>query len=132
MAHARPTAPIGDTWRAHRGFVKVDGLVRDEILDALDHPDPFEIAELIGQCLAPPQMRNTHGEPLEFHELLWQLADPKAARRALEAHPALAEDDGTSRPTRDTANQRQTVILTLTLAGTSCAPTSTPTGAPTR
>lgn len=109
--------PINDTWRAYSGFVKVGGPLRDEILDALDHPDPFQIAELIGRCLAPPRMSNTDGEPLQFHELVWKLTDPQAARRALDAHPSLAEDDGTYRLVRDTANQRQTVILTLTLEG---------------
>ena len=109
--------PINETWRAYSGFVKVGGLLRDEILDALDHPDPFQIAELIGRCLAPPRMSNTDGEPLQFHELVWKLADPKAARRALDAHVALAEDDGVYRLVRDTANQRQTVILTLTIDG---------------
>jgi SEC-C motif len=109
--------PVNDTWRAYSGFVKVGGLLRDEILDALDHPDPFQIAELIGRCLAPPRMSNTDGEPLQFHELVWKLADPKAARRALDADPALLEDDGVYRLVRDTVNQRQTVVLTLTIDG---------------
>lgn len=109
--------PVGETWRAYSGFVKVGRMLRDEILDALDHPDPFEIAELIGRCLAPPRMQNTDGETLQFHELVWKLSDPEAARRALGAHDALSEDDGTYRLVRDSANQRQTVILTLTITG---------------
>ncbi len=108
--------PVGDTWRAYTGFVKV-GALRDEILDALDHPDPFEIANVIGRCFAPPRLQNTDGEPLEFHELVWELADPEAARRALDAHPALTEDDGIYRLIRDSAGQQQTVILTLTITG---------------
>ena len=108
--------PVGDTWRAYSGFVKVSGL-RDEVLDALDHPDPFDIAELIGRCLAPPQMQNTDGEPLQFHELLWELVDPDAARRALGTHPALTEDDDGYVLIRDSANQQRTAILTLTITG---------------
>ena len=109
--------PVGDTWRAYSGFVKVGEALRDEILDALDHPDPFEIAELIGRCFAPPRMQNTDGEPLQFHELVWKLADPEAARRALDAHPALTEDDGGYVLIRDSTNQQRTVILTLTITG---------------
>jgi hypothetical protein len=108
--------PVGDTWRAYSGLVKVSGL-RDEVLDALDHPDPFEIAELIGRCLAPPRMQNTDGEPLEFHELVWQLVDPEAARRELGAHTALTEDDGGYVLIRDSTNQPRTLILTLTITG---------------
>ncbi|MGO9875712.1 MAG: SEC-C metal-binding domain-containing protein [Acidimicrobiia bacterium] len=108
--------PVGDTWRAYSGFVKV-GALRDEILDALDHPDPFDIAELIGRCLAAPRMQNTDGEPLQFHELVWELTDPEAARRALEAHSDLTEDDGGYVLIRDSANQPRTVILALTITG---------------
>ncbi len=82
--------PVGDTWRAYSGFVSVGGLLRDEILEALDRADPFEIADLVGRCLAPPQMRNTDGDPLQFHDLVWHLTDPEAApartRRARRAH----------------------------------------------
>ena len=109
--------PVGDTWRAYSGFVKVGEALRDEILDALDHPDPFEIAALIGRCFAPPRMANTDGEPLQFHELTWELTDPEAARRALGAHPALTEDDAGYVLVRDTINQQRTVILTLTITG---------------
>jgi hypothetical protein len=108
--------PVGDTWRAYSGFVKVSGL-RDEVLDALDHPDPFEIAELIGRCLAPPRIQNTDGEPLQFHELVWELIDPDAAQNALGAHPALTEDDGRYVLIRDSTNQQRTVVLTLTITG---------------
>jgi hypothetical protein len=62
-------------------------------------------------------MQNTDGEPLQFHELVWSLADPDAARRALDAHAALQEDDGTYALVRDSANQPRTVILTLTIEG---------------
>jgi hypothetical protein len=79
--------PIGDTWRAYSGFVKASEALRDEILDALDDPDPFDIAELIGSCFAPPQMQNTDGDPLQFHELVWNLSDAAAARQALRRTP---------------------------------------------
>ena len=60
---------------------------------------------------------NTDGEPLQFHELAWELTDPEAARRALGAHPALTEDDGGYVLIRDSTNQQRTVILTLTITG---------------
>jgi hypothetical protein len=109
--------PIGDTWRAYSGFVKVSEALRDEILDALDDPDPYDIAELIGRCFALPQMQNTDGNPLQFHELVWNLSDAAAARHALDAHPELTEDDGGYVLIRDSTNQQRTVILTLTITG---------------
>ena len=108
--------PIADTWRAYSGFVKVNAL-RDEVLAALDNPDPATIAELVGRCIALPQMRNTDGDPLEFHELVWNLPDAEAARGVLDAHDELTGDDGTYSLVRDTAGQPQTVILTLTIDG---------------
>jgi hypothetical protein len=109
--------PIGDTWRAYSGFVKVGRSLRDEILDALDEPDPFAIAELVGRCLAPPLIQNTDAHPLRFHELTWRVPDATAARDALDGHGALTSDDGTYRLVRDSKNQRETVILTLELEG---------------
>ncbi len=109
--------PIADTWRAYSGFVKVGGSLRDEILDALDEPDAFELAELIGRCLAPPVMQNTDGHPLRFHEIAWRVADPAVARVALDRHEALTGDDGSYTLVRDSTNQPKTVILTLALEG---------------
>lgn len=111
--------PVGDTWRAYSGFVKVGGALRDEMLDALDEHDPYVIAELIGRCLAPPQVCNSDNEPLEFHDLTWLLFDPAAARRALDSSDELSGDGDKYQLVRDSANQPRTIIMTLTLDGDS-------------
>ena len=80
--------PIVDSWRAYAGFVRVPDALRDAVLDVLDDGDAFEMASVVGRCFAPPQLSNTDGEPLRFHELIWQLADPNAARAALDASAA--------------------------------------------
>ncbi len=107
--------PVGDTWRIYSGLVKVVAL-RGEALDALDGHDPSVIAELIGRCLAPPVVQNTDGDPMEWHELLWKLPDPEAAHLALDAHDALVKSRDGYQLVRDSAGQRDTVILTLTIA----------------
>ena len=108
--------PLGDTWRVFSGLVKVVAL-RDEVLSALETQDPFLIADLVGRCLAPPEVHNTDGDPMEWHEITWKLPDPETARAALAAHDALTASHDTYRLVRDTAGQRDTVILTLTIAG---------------
>ncbi|MEX2099959.1 MAG: SEC-C domain-containing protein [Acidimicrobiia bacterium] len=108
--------PIEDTFRAYSGFIRVPDSVRDEMLDALDEPDPFDVAALIGRAFAPPQMSNTDGEPLVFHELTYRVPDPERAARVLAAE---LQDDGDGEFTliRDTANQPDTVIMKMQLTG---------------
>ena len=109
--------PVDDTWRAYSGFVSVPDSMRDELLAALDDPDPFAIAELIGRCFAPPTLQNTDGEALVFHELHYRVDDPDATARALVAGGLHDDGDGSFTLVRDTANQADTLILTLELSG---------------
>src|SRR5579871_6248819 len=113
MLVGRPL-PIADTYRAYAGFLPVHSLV-DEVLAALDEPNPFELAMLYGRVLAPPALTNTDGEPIALRELTYQLPDPSAARAALAAE--LKSDGDTFTLVRDTLNQPDTVILTMTVAG---------------
>ncbi len=107
--------PVEDTWRAYSGFVPVGGPLVDELLAVLDDPDPFDLAELIGRCLAPPAMSNTDGEPLVFHQLTYRLPDPARARAALDRSPFQRDDEDTFTLVRDTKNQPDTLIATLTI-----------------
>jgi hypothetical protein len=109
--------PVEDTWRAYSGFVPVRGALVDELLTVLDDPDPFDLAELIGRCLAPPAMSNTDGEPLVFHELTYRLPDPSAARAALAASTLHTDGDDTFTLVRDTKNQPDTLIATFAITG---------------
>ncbi len=109
--------PVDDTWRAYSGFVPVPDSMRDELLAALDDPDPFVVAGLIGRCFAPPTLQNTDGEPLVFHELQYRIADPDVARAALVAGGLHDGGDGSFTLVRDTANQTDAVILAFKLSG---------------
>lgn len=84
--------PVGDGWRSYGGFVPMPPPLRDRAIDVLDRGDPFEVATLIGWCFAPPTLSNTDGDPLEYHELTWEVPDEAAARVAL--HAAGLDDGG--------------------------------------
>jgi len=114
MLVGRPL-PIAGTYRAYSGFLPVGSLV-DEILAALDEPDPFPLAVLYGRIFAPPAMTNTDGHPIVLRELTYKLPDPSGARSALAAE--LTADGDTFTLVRDTLNQPNTLILTMTIAGT--------------
>lgn len=109
--------PIEDTWRAYSGFVRVPDPMRDEVLAALDDPDPFEIAALIGRTFAPPQMLNTDGEPLVFHTLTYRVPDPERVARVIVDGGLQDDGNGAFTLTRDSANQPDTVIMTMQLTG---------------
>jgi hypothetical protein len=109
--------PIDDTWRAFSGFVRIPDSLRDEVLDALDGDDPFEVAAVIGRSFAPPQMQNTDGEPLRFHELRYRVADRERAAAALAVSELHDEGDGQFTLVRDSLNQADTVIMSLELSG---------------
>jgi hypothetical protein len=108
--------PVDDTWRAYSGFVPVPDSMRDELLAALDDPDPFVVAALIGRCFAPPTLQNTDGDPLVFHELRYRIRDPHAAHAALVAGGLHDDGDGSFTLVRDSTNQTDTVILAFELA----------------
>jgi hypothetical protein len=108
--------PIGDTWRAYSGFVKVVAL-RDEALAVLDRHDPVAIARLVGRCIAPPTIQNTDGHAMEFHELTWRLPNAEATREILDASDAVMASGDSYHVVRDTAGQPATVVVTFTIAG---------------
>lgn len=111
--------PVDDTWRAYSGFVGVLPQLRDEMLTALDDPNPFEIAALIGRTFAPPTLSNTDGEPLVFHELTFRLpdADERRSSEALTAAGLTEADDGGFTLVRDTTNQVNTLVMSMVLHG---------------
>ncbi len=109
--------PVDDTWRAYSGFVPVPDSMRDELLAALDDPDPFVVADLIGRCFAPPTLQNTDGEALVFHELRYRIDDPDTARAVLVAGGLHDGGAGSFTLERDTANQTDAVILAFELTG---------------
>jgi len=110
--------PIEETWRAYSGFVHVGDVARDRTLEALDTGDAFEIAAAIGATYAPPTMQNTDGEKLAFHELTFRVDDADAAARALAGSTLHDNGDGHFTLVRDSANQPDTVILSLQLTAT--------------
>jgi hypothetical protein len=107
--------PVGDTWRALSGFVPLPDSMRDDAIQVLDGADPFAVAELVGRTWAPPTMQNTDGHTLVFHELRYALADPAAARAALDAADLSDDGDGSYTLVRDSKNQRDTVIMSFAL-----------------
>ena len=109
--------PVDDTWRAHSGFVPVGDHAHDYTLAALDAGDAFEVAAAIGATFAPPTLQNTDGEPLAFHELTFRVADPERASSALASSALHDDGDGHFTLVRDSANQPDTVILSLLLEG---------------
>ncbi len=108
--------PVADTWRAFAGFVHVPDSMRAEVLEALDDPDAYELAELIGRTFAPPDLRNTDNEPLVFHELRFTAPDAKQAAAAL-ARELHDDGDGSYTLVRDTTGQQRTLIMSAQLAG---------------
>ena len=108
--------PVDDTWRAFAGFVPVPDSMRAVVLEALDDPDAYELAELIGHTFAPPDLRNTDNEPMVFHELRFTVPDAAQAATAL-AGELQDEGDGAFTLVRDSAGQPRTVIMSAQLIG---------------
>jgi hypothetical protein len=106
--------PVEGAWRALSGFIPVGALV-DEVLDVLDDPDPFVVADLTGRLLAPPRIQNTDGQDLVFHEVTYALADRGAAWDAFRASTLDWDGDTTFSLLRSTASQSDTVIATFEL-----------------
>jgi hypothetical protein len=102
-------------WRAYSGFVSVGGAVLDDLLDALDAGNALYLADLIGGAFAAPVMRNTDNQPLRLHELTYRVRDAAVASRALSAAGLRDDGDDGFTLTRDSANQKNTIILSLTL-----------------
>jgi hypothetical protein len=109
--------PIAGTWRAYPGFVPIGGPLVDEILAALDEPDPFELAELIGRCLAPTVMANTDGHALVFHEVTYRVSDIDAVRAALASGGFRDDGSNTFTLVRDSKNQKDTIVVVVALDG---------------
>ena len=117
--------PVGDTWRAFGGFVEIPRTMVKPMLTAIDSGDPFAIAELLGTSFAPPQMANTDGEELVFHQLEWLLGydfdaspDVSTIDTALISAGFRREDregDPAWSLIRDTENQQRTYVSTLLL-----------------
>jgi hypothetical protein len=81
---ARPV-PVGDRWRSFCGLVPLRDRFVAEALMVFDEPSPMAVAELIGRSFAPPQLANSDGETLRFHELTWKVGDTAGVGAALEA-----------------------------------------------
>jgi len=117
--------PVGDTYRAFSGFLPVPRSALDELLAAIDGGDPLGIASVFAETLAPPQMANTDGQPLVFHELRWQLegdGQPDLAEvDTLLSEEGLDRNEGDEPPSwnlvRDSTNQPGSVVATLRLEG---------------
>ncbi len=107
--------PVDDTWRAYSGFIHLPDSLRSAALDALDAQDPFEVATLIGRASAPPQMANTSGEPLVFHELTYRVPDPTAVAPALTTAGLDDHENGEFVLIRDTSGQAATLIMRMQL-----------------
>jgi hypothetical protein len=117
--------PVGDTWRAFGGFVEVPRKMVKPMLTAIDSGDPFAIAELLGTSFAPPQMANTDGEELVFHQLEWLLGyDFEVSPDVSTIDTALVssgfrrenqEGDPAWSLIRDAENQQRTYVSTLLL-----------------
>lgn len=114
MLLGRPL-PVDDTWRAYSGFLPVPVSLVPHVIDALDSGDAFAIASIIGRCFAPPTVQNTDGDSLYFHEITWRVADAAAAAAVLDGSDLVANGDGRYTSTRDTANQTDAIVASLTL-----------------
>ena len=108
---ARPL-PVGDQWRSFFGLVPLGDRFVDAAIEVFDDPSADRVAELIGRAFAPPQLANSDGEPLRFHELQWKV-DP-----ALDV-PAALTDAGfhSSGPRWTLTDHDDTIVATLTLDG---------------
>jgi hypothetical protein len=109
--------PVADTWRAYSGFLPVSGPLVDELLDALDDPDPFRLAVVTGRLLAPPRIANSDGHDLVFHELTYHLAAPDPAGAALVAAGFQDDGEGTFTLVANTASQHGRIVLSATIDG---------------
>ena len=106
--------PIHNTWRAYSGFILLPPVMVDYANEVLDEGDPDEVAALIGSTFAPPQLRNTDGEPISVHEITWDMGDRKATATALRA-AGLKRDGDTFSLLRESKNNPNTVIASLEL-----------------
>ncbi len=109
--------PVDDTWRAYSGFIRIPDVLRDAMLGALDRGDPFEVAALIGRSFAPPELQNTDREPIVLHELRYTVADAAGCARLLAASDLCDDGEGRFSLRRDTADQPDTIIMTLSSIG---------------
>lgn len=84
--------PDGHTHQMVGGVVPVPLRLRDPLVALLDDDevDALDVAELIARAFAPPELRNTEGEPTVLHEVRYRVAQPDALK-ALDA--VLDRDD---------------------------------------
>ena len=95
LAHVLPVGPRSVLLG---GIVTIAAVGREPLVDALDAGSSgLELARLVGAMRRGPTITNTEGEPLIFCGATYAVADPDAARAALDADPALRPD--VDRPT---------------------------------
>jgi hypothetical protein len=77
--------PAGETWQMFGGVQPVGPGEREALMDLLDHdPDPLEIIALLSRRYAPPQLRNTDGDPMLMGEIEARVPSAAAAATALD------------------------------------------------
>jgi hypothetical protein len=108
--------PVGDVYRALSGFASVARASAAEYMAAIEARDATEIAELLGEAMRPPEMQNTDGHDLVLHTLRWRIADDAALGAALEGCGLRADSDSEWTLVRDSANRRNTIVMTLRYA----------------
>ena len=109
--------PVGDTYRAFSGFMKVPQGHLESMLAAIDTRDSEAIADAVAAILAPPRLANTDGEDLVAHTLTWRVADPTIIGDAIVAAGLQADGDGSWTLVRNSKNQDNTVIASVVLDG---------------
>ena len=76
--------PAGDTAQAFGGIEVVRLHERDALIRLLDTgPDPLELVAFLSRKFAPPELRNTEGEPILMCQATLRIPDPSALSRSL-------------------------------------------------
>ena len=78
--------PAGDTTQCFGGIEVIGLHERDELIALLDTaPDPVDLITFLSRRFAPPELRNTEGDPLVLCEATLWVPDPAALAAALDA-----------------------------------------------
>jgi hypothetical protein len=91
--------PAGDTTQCFGGIEVISLAERDLLIALLDEaPDPVDLVAALSRRFAPPELRNTEGDPLAMCSATLQVADPAALLAALDAEYERQDDEPENSP----------------------------------
>ena len=110
--------PVGETYRAFSGFMSIPRQSVDEVQQAIDEGDPFQLVARIGETMRLPGMQNTDGEDFVLHTMRWRVAEPSTVDAALRGVGFEADGERQEwRLARDTQTMAKATVAVVRLDG---------------